>query len=170
MAISVINSISQFSVDKIVLAGTSFPKNPTEFGGDKYGEYELEECNLFENVKEKIDCDLIYGDYATINPIRSLQAGGRGWIPRIDMPTEDKIFYHRSRKRSLETSYAKAYIRVAKLVYEDDKYEDVDNMIGDCWGTEQIELSADGYPQGLSPSFWISARMNVHITLRTSLL
>jgi len=168
--VEVIGELEGFSLGKVVLAATSFHKNPTEFGGEKYGEFRLEECLFYEKVNKAVESELIYGDYATINPIRVLQAGGRGWVPRIDMTTEEIIFYHRSRKRELETSYATAYTRVAKRICRDERYRAVRNRIGDCWGIEQIELSAEGYPQGLSPSFWISVRMNIHITLRASLL
>jgi len=169
-AIEVIEELDDFSFGKIVLSATSFPKNPVEFGGEEYGEFQLEECLFFEKVNKAIQPELIYGDYATINPIRSLQAGGRGWIPRIDMPTENIIFYYRSRKSELEASYAAAYSRVAKRMIKDQRYKEVKNKIGKFWGIEQIELAAKGYPQGLSPSFWISVRMNIHITRRKSLL
>jgi hypothetical protein len=169
-AIEVVTELERFSLKKIGLAATSFHKNPTEFGGEKYGEFLLEECLFYEKVDDAVKSELVYGDYATINPMRVLQAGGRGWVPRIDMPTEKLIFYYRSRKRELETGYAPAYTRVAKMICRDQRYSAVKNRIGDCWGLEQIGLSAEGYPQGLSPSFWISARMNIHITLRASLL
>ncbi len=169
-AVSVIEELKDFPLGSIVLAATSFHKNPTEFGGEKYGEFRLEESLFYEKVNSKAKSDLIYGDYATINPMRSQQAGGRGWVPRIDMPTKDLIFYHRYRKSEIEASYAKAYTRVAKLVSNEHRYKVVKKQIGDCWGIEQIELAAEGYPQGLSPSFWISVRMNIHITLRISIL
>lgn len=167
-AIEVINELDDFSLSKIALAATSYHRNPTEFGGDEEGEFRLEEYIFYEEVKNNVESSIVYGDYATINPMRSLQAGGRGWVPRIDVPTENTIFYHRSRKR--EKSYAPAYTRVAKLVCNDQRYKKVKKKIGGCWGIEQIELAAQGYPQGLSPSFWISVRMNIHITLRLSLL
>jgi len=169
-AIDVIKELQDFSLGKIVLAATSFHRNPTEFGGEKYGEFQLEECLFYEKVNSKVQSELTYGDYATINPIRSQQAGGRGWVPRIDMPTENIIFYYRSRKSEREASYAAAYTRVAGQMVRDQRYKKVKDMIDNCWGIEQIKLAAQGYPQGLSPSFWISVRMNIHMTLRISLL
>ena len=165
-----ISNLESLSLGKIVLSATSFPKNPTEFGGEEEGNFGLEEGFLYKKVDDAIDSTSIYGDYATINPIRSLQAGGQGWIPRIDMPTEELVFYYRSRKRELEASYAKAYTRVARQVIKDERYKEVKDKIDNCWGIKQIELAAKGDPQGLSPSFWISVRMNIHITLRISLL
>jgi len=171
---SVINELDSLSLGKIVLSATSFPRNPTEFGEENYGEFRLEECLFYENVNTVVQSELLYGDYATINPIRSLQAGGQGWVPRIDMPTESTIFYYRSRRKKVEDEFKEkfpvVYTRVARRMIKDDRYKEVKDMIGNCWGIEQIELAAKGDPQGLSPSFWISVRMNIHITLRRNLL
>lgn len=165
---NVLNEIKKYSLGKIILSGTSFPKNAADHG-EKNGEIPLEECSLYE-MASKATPELIYGDYATLNPIRSLQAGGNGWVPRIDMPTEKMVYFHRSKKSTLETSYISAYTRVAKSVIQDKNYKPALKLIGDCWGTEQIELAAQGDPQGLSPSFWISARMNIHMTIRNALI
>jgi hypothetical protein len=168
-AVEVINELETFSVGEIILTATSFPQNPIEHGGDEYGDFVLEEVSLYRKVKASYP-SIIYGDYATINPVRRLQAGGRGWVPRIDMPIKQKIYYYRSRKKEIEASYGNAYIRVAKKVKGDQRYEKAINKLDECWGVEQIELAAQGYPQGLSPSFWISVRMNVHMTLRKKIL
>jgi hypothetical protein len=166
-AISVINDLNQLSLHKISLSATSFPRNVAESGGEKYNEFNLEECLLYKKVNKT--SAIIYGDYATINPTRSQLAGASGWVPRIDMPLRDVIFYHRSRKSEQELNYATAYTRVAKLVCKDSRYKEIKKII-DCWGIEQIELAAEGQPQGLSPSFWISVRMNIHMTIRDTLL
>ena len=166
---NVIAELEQFSPNKIVVSATSFPRNPTEYGGDEYGDSNLEEWTLYNNISSK-KTFIIYGDYASINPIRSPQVGGSGWVPRIDMPTETLIFYHRSRKSKIEDSYVPAYIRVAKATRTDVKYADAAALSNGCWGIEQIESAAKGYPPGLSPSFWISVRMNIHMTIRDALL
>jgi hypothetical protein len=169
-AIDILRQLKQFSLGPIVVAATSFPRNPTEYGDEETGEILLEEDELFDLLKGKVNSQLIYGDYATINPIRSPQAGGNGWVPRIDMPIKELIFYYRSRKSNVEKRYNPAYVRAAKRMVDDNRYTKTAKQIGDCWGIEQIEQAADGYPQGLSPSFWISVRMNVHITLRSAIL
>lgn len=159
------------TIRKVGLSGTSFPKNPTEFGDEQTGEYALEEHLFFQNVvKLTSNSTLIYGDYATINPFINDQAGGRGWVPRIDMPTESQLFYHRTRRGVRETTYVASYIKVARLMINDQRYRNVKRLIPNCWGIQQIELAAEGYPPGLSPSFWISVRMNIHMTLRIRLI
>ena len=169
-ATQVLNKLKQFSLGNVVVAATSFPRNPIEYGGEDNGEIPLVESELFNLLKDTIDLTFIYGDYATINPNRSPQAGGNGWVPRVDMPIKERIFYHRSRKAQFELRYNEAYVRAAKRVVADRRYTNVANQIGDCWGIEQINQAADGSPQGLSPSFWISVRMNIHIMLRNAIL
>lgn len=168
-AIRVINQLNEFSPALIILSSTSFPRNPIEFGNEEYGKMRIEEHFLFESIyNEGKGQKIVYSDYATLNPTRSDQAGGRGWIPRIDVTTIDEIFYHRSRKTKVETTYLNAYKRVAKLIVAEGRYQGLKRKVSDCWGIKQIESAASGSPQGLSPSFWISVRMNLHITLRVS--
>jgi len=166
-AVSIVKQLSKFSPDKIVVAGTSFPKKPTQHGSETEGRMALEEKLFYQNVT-KTEKDVIYGDYATIHPFRNDQSGGNGWVPRIDMPTEDELFYFRDKKDKSESSYAGAYERVAKKVAETVDYRAVGKKLKDCWGLEQINSAAKGLPPGLSPSFWISVRMNIHISLVTS--
>lgn len=167
----VIGNLKQAGLTNIVLTATSFPKNVMDYTSvEDRGEFDLEEWQLYNKVKDSIDTELIYGDYATIHPIRSSQAGGRGWIPRIDVPTRKELFFYRFRKSKLAKSYKRAYTRVANEVVNDARYRKLRRKLGNCWGIEQIELAAEGYPQGLSPSFWISVRMNINITLRDKLL
>jgi len=169
-ASDILKQLERSPFRNIVVAGTSFPQNPTEYGDSKTGDIPLEECTLFDLLGGSTKAPLVYGDYATLNPKRSPQAGGNGWIPRVDMPIRKQIFYHRSRRSEVEHRYDPAYTRAAKRVVADERYAKASKKIGECWGIEQIEQAADGYPQGLSPSFWISVRMTIHITLRTILL
>ncbi len=162
----VIAKLNQLKLNQIVLASSSYPKIPTSYGGEYEGEFPLDKLELYSCFGS-----IAYGDYATVHPVRSSQAGGNRWIPRIDMPTkEGTIFYYRSRKEEDEGRYDAAYTRVARKVVRKRSYQDTKNFIGNCWGIEQIVLAAAGEPQGLSPSFWISVRMNIHITLRTKIL
>jgi hypothetical protein len=157
----------QYGIKHVILAGSSFPKDPTENnGGNDHGENILEEVIMFEQCR-KTYADLIYGDYATINPLPNERAGGNGWVPRIDFPTEKAIIYHRRRKKKNENNYAPAYIEVARTVVEDDRFSRLRKRLGDqCWGISQILLAAEGYPPSMAPAFWISVRIHLHITLQ----
>jgi hypothetical protein len=157
---------------EIILAGSSFPSDPTENNaGSDSGENPLEELIMYRECQKNFP-KLVYGDYATIYPGTNERAGGHGWIPRIDFPTENSIVYHRSRKdKGTETDYVPAYTRAARKVIRDDRFIWLQNQIGNTnWGIQQILHAARGYPPGLSPSFWISVRINLHITLRQRLL
>lgn len=173
-ALATIRNLNNLGVSNIVLAATSFPNTSdfdNDFDGKQQDVFSLEEAKFFNLVQKGLnasDVKLIYGDYASINPIRNDQRGGRGWIPRIDFPTEDEVFYIRLRKG--EGEYSEAYSKVAKRLIQDKRYSMIKKRVGTCWGIEQIELAAEGLPPKLSPSFWISVRMNIHITLRTAIL
>jgi hypothetical protein len=158
-------------VKQVILAGSSFPSDPTAYNNGKdYGENQIEECIMYEECR-KIYPNLIYGDYATIHPLPNERAGGHGWIPRIDFPTESSIIYYRSRKDQTESNYTQAYKRAARKVVNDLRFVQLHEKLGENnWGIQQILLAARGYPPGLSPSFWISVRINLHVTLRHLLL
>ena len=160
--------IYQHGVRHVILAGSSYPQDPTENGSPEYGENRLEEVLMYNHCKKDFR-ELIYGDYASIYPLPNLRAGGNGWVPRIDFPSslDDLMVYHRDKKRVNEGSYKDAYIRVAKKVVKDRHFLALKNDIGQQnWGIQQILMAAEGYPPGLNPSFWISVRINLHVALR----
>lgn len=137
---------------------SSFPKSVLvpNAGGDAYGKLPLYELTVFEELKNVYPA-IIYGDYASIHPFR-YQTGGGGWVPRIDYPLHGYIVYHRYRRD--DGSYTKC---AEELVSDSD----FDNL--HCWGTEQIHSClSGGEPNGKSPSFWISVRLNIHITRKAN--
>ncbi|MDR2251446.1 MAG: beta family protein [Endomicrobium sp.] len=168
----VISKINKnYAVDNFIVSGTSFPQTITsdkEF--NEFGEYTLEEVKLFNEIKKlnQSNLNLYYSDYACINPIRT-DIMASGWIPKIDCPDKESWFFHRKKKGSNE--YAVVYAEVANLMTADDRYKNVKKLLGsECWGIEQIETASSGLPSGLSPSFWISVRLNLAISLRTAIL
>jgi len=166
-AARIVLDLNERGVGQVAVAGSSFPLNPTQFGEDTEGQFNLEEVRFYRYVTRKPDVGHVtYSDYATVHPQPSLQAGGRGWVARIDLPCEDTIWYQRSRKEKSEKTYTNAYSRVGFAVASLPEFADVTSLTGTCWGIEQIEMAAEGYPPGLSPSFWISVRINTHINVR----
>lgn len=145
-----------------VLASTSYPNNIGEFGDNEHDTLSLGEIFLYEKVSQSFP-DLIYGDYGTINPIRNDQVVmARGWIPKIDVPLERTLFYHRKRRPKGESAYSNTYIKVGKACIEDKQFPE-DNIVKDIWGLRQIKLCSQGSVPSSTPSFWISVRMNIHI-------
>lgn len=137
----------------VVLSSSSFPSSVTGIGGDKYGRMLQREKELFSKFNGKMFMhNLVYGDYASVHPVR-YDVGGYGWVPRVDISTSSYYIYHRYRRES------GGYITAAEKMINDADYEDLD-----VWGNEQIEKASYGEPNGLSPSFWISVRINIHIS------
>lgn len=142
----------------IVFIGSSFPKSISDFGDDEHDTFKLEEVEVFNELKEKYEIN--YGDYGSICPLYRPQAGGNGWVPRIDVPLQDSVFYERTRRALPSISYANAYEINAMKLIQDPRFPEITER---NWGLEQIRLAAENYAPGASPSFWISVRMNIHI-------
>lgn len=143
---------------QIVISATSFPNNISEIGGLTHDEFELCEVRLHEMLKEKA---IIYSDYGCINPQRNDGVVmARGWIPRIDVPLERSVFYHRQRRPSGTSAYNETYKAVAANVVHDAKFP---SSLRGNWGIEQIENSAGGANPSSQPNFWISVRMSIHV-------
>ncbi|MBS8239126.1 hypothetical protein DYI22_01245 [Marinobacter lipolyticus] len=137
----------------ISVCGSSFPKSVKDAssGKDDYGKLPIWEWFIFNELKALYP-NIIYGDYASVHPLR-YQTGGGGWVPRIDYPLEDNIIYYRYRRDD------GSYPRCAAELVDDPDFDGLS-----CWGTEQIYSALSGEPNGKSPSFWIAVRLNIHIT------
>lgn len=160
--ISNIKSIDQNRQRKvnIIISSTSFPNNVTEYGDKETDQICLSEKIIYNAVLKEHQ-DVIYSDYATINPTRNDNITmARGWIPRIDVPTEKEIFYYRIRRPKGISAYKGAYILAADSVIKDKRFP---KELKKNWGIQMIETCADGIVPGSNPSFWISVRMNIHI-------
>lgn len=143
--------------DKIELAvsSSSFPKsvpNHTSNCHDHEGDFAKLEPTLFDDVNASTELDLVYADYASVHPIR-YDTGGGTWVPRVDFPLWGRYIYTRYRRKD------GGYIRAAKAMLSHPKYKRLE-----CWGCDEIEAAAASSPNGLSPSYWISVRANIHMT------
>ena len=88
----------RFGIKTFSVAGTSFPKNVNQVSMEDSASITLNEVIFAQQVmayfRQKSNIEIIYGDYATINQERNDMIT-TGWIPRIDCPTEESIFYYR---------------------------------------------------------------------------
>lgn len=160
-----------FGISNFLVSGTSFPASLSEFTTAEYGKFTLEEVELFSALKknmEKLSIQFCYSDYGCINPNRvSIMA--RGWIPKIDCPTDTEMFFYRKRKG--KSNYADVYCEVAQQLIIDPMYVRTKELVTkNCWAIKMIEDTAKGNPPNLSPSFWISVRFNLAVTVRAKLL
>lgn len=145
---------------KYIVSSTSFPNNVRDLGDLKTDTFSISEIEMFNSIRQTHN-DIIYADYASINPIRNDTIRmARGWIPRIDVPLKTEIFYYKERRPKGVTAYASTYIQVARYVCSDDRFP---NYLSKNWGVSQIRACAQGNSPAASPSFWISVRMNIHI-------
>jgi hypothetical protein len=144
------------SIKHISVNSSSFPSSVKSRigGGDKEGVMKILELDLFQYLNLKHDSRVIfYGDYAGIHPIRLTIAGGN-WVPRVDQTTNDDYIYKRFRRDD------GGYVTAAREIVVWNKFLKID-----CWGYDQIIKASEGLPEGKSPAFWISVRLNQHITM-----
>lgn len=150
---------------KFIVISTSFPRYVSDIGNDDYDLFPLNEIDIFKGVK-LIHPEILYGDYGSINPIRNDDVVmANGWIPRVDVPTINGIYYYRIRNTIKD--YARTYSIVAKKAYCDSKFPK--NLMGN-WGINQIAICKDGSSPGSSPSYWISVRMSIFISMQLNRL
>lgn len=143
-----------------IVCSTSFPNNVRDLGDVDSDTFSISEIDIYNLISEQCS-NIIYGDYASINPVRNdTITMARGWIPRIDTPLERSIFYYKQRRPKGVSAYASTYIQVAQQTVRDSRFP---KAIEDNWGVEQIRSCAKGGAPSSSPSFWISVRMNIYI-------
>ncbi|MEY1195370.1 hypothetical protein AB7101_10230 [Providencia rettgeri] len=146
---------------RIIFASSSFPASTLEkVTGDKFNNsFPLQTFSLFERIVKKlkvqgIDKKIFFGDYACIHPNRN-ESKAYNWIPRIDYPTVDMIYFSRNRRE--EGGYIECAKRITSLAnFKIDALK--------CWGMTEIKKTSGGDPGGKSPSYWISVRSNIHIS------
>jgi hypothetical protein len=143
-----------------IVTATSFPNNVTNLGDVENDTFSISEIYIHNAVCVEIP-EVVYGDYASINPVRNdTVTMARGWIPRIDVALQDRIYYYKKRRPQGVSAYASTYTQVAQSVVKDDRFP---NGMENNWGIQQIRNCARGGAPSSTPRFWISVRMNIHI-------
>lgn len=146
---------------KIVLISTTYPNNVTETNDEHADDIPLREIDLYEGVCKEHP-EIIYGDYGTVNPQRNDNIiMANGWLPKIDVALPRLVYYKRERRPKGTTAYSSTYEWVARLATADSRFP-----LGqiDIWGIRQIVDCSMGSVPSSQPSFWISVRMNTHIS------
>ncbi len=138
--------------ENIVVISTTFPRTPANLGDDDKGIFKIRELEIFKECSG--DCQVQYGDYASIHPLQYEMRGGT-WIPRVDVSLDEDYIYTRYRRED------GGYITAAKKMLRIPDYKSIN-----CWGDNEIASAAQGEPNGRNPSYWISVRMCIHMTRR----
>ncbi|AHL74613.1 hypothetical protein CH92_05685 [Stutzerimonas stutzeri] len=145
-------------VESFVCIAGSFPQSvKDETGEDEHGSFSICEHELYKLLSAKHPA-LRFGDYAAVN-INQIEMRGGTFIPRIDFCTDDRFYYYRYRRNS------GSYFECAKKVVKDPLYQ-----TQGTWGDDEILSASKNKPSGISPSFWISVRINNYIVRRVSVL
>ncbi|CAK1941644.1 Beta family protein [Vibrio crassostreae] len=138
---------------KVVVCSSSFPAMVNHNNKDS-GSFEIYEKRFFSDfVLKNPELSIEYGDYAAVHPFRN-EVTAYNWVPRIDFPLQDKVVFCR-KQRNLG-GYKDCAVRLSSI----PEYQS--NIIS-CWGGQEI-VDACTKPNGKSPSYWISVRINIHMT------
>lgn len=164
---------NEFTPSKLICVATSYPKNVTELGGQEDGNFPTEETLLYQKISQRVESQIYYGDYGSINPVRNdgTFRSPWGWVPKIEFISKDHTYttyYIRERRSSIGKNsegknilapYKGHYQSVAIKVINHPKYKALEKS----WGCMCIQNTSNGNVSGTSPSFWISVRMEMHI-------
>ena len=139
------------------VAVSGFPKSVFQHTGnclDHEGHFDKLEPLFYDQLNALFPGRLTYSDYCSVHPIRYEVTGG-SWVPRVDFPMKAEYAY--TRYRRIEGGY----ILAAQEMIASRWFAHFD-----CWGCREIFTASSGAPNGLSPSHWISVRINIHISRR----
>ena len=167
--------LNRIGIKNIVISSTSFPKTVSEYmSASDYVKFKLKEIEFFQNIKKLInnnDINIIYSDYATVNPVRNDNVVfARGWIPRIDVPSFDNHIHCLRARRLKKQSYADVYQSIASSVVNKDYFTSLVEKNINCWGVQEITNASIGNVGGSSPRYWISVRMNIYLNLLQNII
>lgn len=150
----------------IIPVSSSFPSYVKPIPEDTF---EAQEGILYTHIQNtKNYSNICFGDYASLHPVKYPTSGG-GWIPRIDYIENANILkysYKRASSDKKNKNNSDAYEELAKRVINASNYQQIDNLT--VWGDEQIDLKSKGENNGNAPSFWISVRANLYMTIQCS--
>tara|TARA_R110000744_G_scaffold73919_5_gene147752 strand:+ start:2949 stop:4004 length:1056 start_codon:yes stop_codon:yes gene_type:complete len=141
------------TLGKIISCCSSFPAMVNHENKES-GEFNIYEKIFYsELIKKFPHFDINYGDYASVHPFRN-EVMAYNWVPRIDYPTEGKVVFCRKQRQ------LGGYKDCATRMITNPTYQS--NIIT-CWGSKEI-IDACTLPNGKSPSYWISVRINIHMS------
>ncbi|GFD67919.1 beta family protein [Alteromonas sp. KUL106] len=144
-------------LESIVVASSSFPSDVKNSGGhDAEGDFAILEEKIYLAVKD--ECPIVEcGDYASINTEQIEMRGGT-FVPRLDIVTEDCNRFVYKRYRRDDGSYP----RCAKQMLKDKRYKGDNGW----WSNDEIALASNDVPNGISPAYWISVRVDYYINMK----
>lgn len=161
-----IESLVQKASEKIsgAMISVSASSFPSSFAGYENGENPIFERRLYEKIRQDMpDVHLVYSDHGSARVEK--QTGGGGIpAPRIDYPLKDdwrfirKEFMDANDVQDAEKEML--YTSIAKEISQKDYWIPELRL----WGTQMIELTAQGEKYGInSPQKATAVRINIHL-------
>jgi len=159
-----LQSITDLSkISALIPVSSSFPNFVVKVGNP----FPSAEIDIFNSVKSAFHNDnkVYCGDYSSIHPTK-YEMGGGGWIPRIDYIIRDNTGRptHYAYFRGSHKNTSSEYISLAKQVLAASDYSPITqfSVVGD----QQIAAKAASGTEGKAPSYWISVRSNIYMTMQ----
>lgn len=138
---------------KVIACCSSFPSMVDHKNKDE-GKFKVYEKLFYSEMSSRhVPLKLQYGDYASVHPFRN-EVTAYNWVPRIDFPTSSFVVFCRKQRNA--GGYKNCANRLIALT--DYKMNPIK-----CWGNQEI-IDACTKPNGKSPSYWISVRINLHMS------
>lgn len=146
-------SENDYILKNLIICSSSFPAM-VNHNGSFDGSIPQQTAALYKACDNSLKLiDVSYGDYGSVHPFRN-DITAYNWVPRIDFPLKSKvIFYRKQRERGGYKDCATRLVTNAEFIS--------DSLT--CWGVDEIN-DAVSVPNGKSPSYWISVRINIHIS------
>jgi hypothetical protein len=157
-------NIDTVKLKALIPVSSSFPNSVSN---TKQKPIIMHENKISDYVKSTLDVKNIYhGDYSSIHPTR-YEMGGAGWLARIDYIVRDE-----ASKRPVSYNYARGegknnsleYLKLATQVISAHDYSAVKEI--STYGDQRISAKANGGIEGKAPSYWITVRSNLYMTMQ----
>ena len=151
----------------IVICGSSFPMAFSKMGGSK--EFDINERLLFTQVRNNLNANLVYGDWASTRP-PSYDDGIKRTVARLDVAQLSEWPIFRARKVLKENELGEeeemweTYQEVADRLVASAYWDDVPSI----WGRYALECTADDLPTSIkSPQTAAAVRINIHMHVQS---
>jgi len=138
---------------KVIICSSSFP-SMVNHKNKNHGSFPNFEKSIYQAISRIFpNIEFEYGDYGSVHPFRN-DITAYNWVPRIDFSLDNQTIFYRMQRDS------GGYKNCADRLSLDPEY--INNKII-CWGGDEIIAANINKPNGRSPSYWISVRINIHI-------
>lgn len=151
----------------IVICGSSFPMAFSKMGAS--AEFEINERLLFTQVRNNLNANLIYGDWASTRP-PSYDDSIKRTVARLDVAQLSEWPIFRARKVFKENEDGdeeevwETYQEVADRLISSAYWDEVPTI----WGRYALECTADDLPTSIkSPQTAAAVRINIHLHVQS---